>query len=627
MNSVKTLNCIPYGLALFLLLTPFANPVSAATKAKRQRPAPVKVIPMLSAEEFKRQGDWRSAIAAKPQPKKGCFTAKFPSLEWKEVRCVEGPRQPMVPKSGIVPEIVGNGDDIAAEAPSGIIASAIGTFDSLTNVSSESGPIGNAGASLPNTYTLQINTDFFQTSVCSTSPNANCRGWEQFVFENNPNSHRAFIQYWLTNFDGACPANFQSFPLGPGHNHCVQLSNLSGAVSTTAVPVTNLGQVTLTGTATPGADSITMTIGGSAFSRNGDNSVNASSGWKIAEFNILGDGGDSNGVGGTATFNNTASIVTRLRINYGGDAPPICVAQGFTAELNNLSFGPGAPVGSQPGPAVIFRESIAGGAPSNCAAATTVGDTHLTTLSGMLYDFQATGDFELLATKSGFVVQNRQISGAPNWPNAAVNSAIAAQLGKTKVAVCLEPQRVFVDGKVLQLRQGKVEVLADGTQISLRGNAYLMRGESGDWVKADVNPGYIDVKVGLGRWPVPAQGLLVNARNNPNEVATRDGAVLKIPFAFEEFYRRYGDSWRVKPADSMLNVCGETKEGIPDKPFYAKDLDRQLAKEVMAVCNAAGVREGPLLDACMIDVAFTGDKSAAKVHALTRHPLTVGLIK
>ncbi len=102
------------------------------------------------------------------------------------------------------------------------------------------------------------------------------------------------------------------FPLSAGHNHCVQLSNLSGAVSTTSpVPVTSLGQVTLTGAASAGADSIVMTVGSAAFSRAGDNSVNASSGWTIAEFNVLGDGGDSSGVGGTATFNNNAALVTR----------------------------------------------------------------------------------------------------------------------------------------------------------------------------------------------------------------------------------------------------------------------------------------------------------------------------
>ncbi len=265
---------------------------------------------------------------------------------------------------------------------------------------------------------------------------------------------------------------------------------------------------------------------------------------------------------------------------------------------------------------MIFAESTAGGAPANCAASTSVGDTHLTTLSGLLYDFQATGDFELLETKSGFVVQNRQVSGAPTWPNAAVNSAIAALLGKTKVAVCLAPQKVVVDGKVLPLRQGQVERLGDGTQISLRGNSYLLRGASGDWVKADVVTNHIDVTVGLGQWPIQAQGLLVSANGDPNQVATRDGPVLKIPFSFEEFYHRYGESWRVRPANSMLNVCGEAKQsGLPSKPFYAKDLDPQIAKRVRAICSEAGIKPGPLLDACMIDVAFTGQKSAADVRA------------
>ena len=408
----------------------------------------------------------------------------------------------------------------------------------------------------------------------------------------------------------------------------MQLSNLSGAVPTTAVPVTSLGQVSLTGAASVGADSVTVIIGGTVFTRAGDNSVNASSGWTIAEFNIFGDGGDSNGVGGTASFNNTASLVTRTQINFGANASPICVATGFTAEKNNLSFGPTAPVGSQPGPALIFTQSIAGGSPSNCAAATTVGDAHLTTLSGLLYDFQATGDFELLETKAGFVVQSRQISGAPTWPDASVNSAIATQIGKTRVAVCLTPRRLVVDGKPLPMRSGGARLLPDGTQITLRGNSYLIRGASGDWVRADVNTNYIDVKVGLGRWPIDAQGLLVNVNSDPNQIATREGNVLKNPFSFEEFYHRYADSWRVKPADSMLNVCGErVQPGIPAKTFFAKDLDPRLAKRVQAICNKTGVKEGPLLDACMIDVAFTGKTSAANIHAKTLAPQAVGQFK
>jgi hypothetical protein len=615
-------------LVLFTAVTIPATSGLAASKTDRPAAAAAtaNVIPMLSKQEYRRQENWRKAIATKPQPRKGCFTSQFPSLEWQEVPCVDGPNYLMPPKAGIVPQTVGNGDDVAAQAPSGFITSATGSFDSLTNVTSETGQIAASGPQIANAYTLQINTDFFTSTACSTSPNPGCRGWEQFVFENNNVSHRAFIQYWLIRYNTTCPVGWTQVPAGTDI-YCVIPSNSSGAVPTPAVPVTNLGQVTLTGNASASGDSIVVTISGMAFSRNGDNAVNASSGWTIAEFNVLGDGGNAVGVGSQANFNNTASLITRTRISYGGTAPPICVAQGFTAETNNLSFGPAAPVGSAPGPALIFAESIAGGSPANCAASTAVGDTHLTTLSGLLYDFQATGDFALLETKSGFVVQNRQVSGAPVWPNASVNSAVATRVGKSAVAVCLSPQRLMINGKPLALPQGKHELLPDGTQISLRGNSYLIRGLGGDWVKADVNNGYIDIRVGLGKWPIAARGLLVNANNDPNQVATREGNILKIPFSFEEFYHRYGESWRVTPGDSMLNVCGEAKEsGIPAKPFYAKDLDPRTAERVQAICNKAGIKKGPLLDACMIDVAVTGKASAARIHAETRQPVAVGLI-
>ena len=433
----------------------------------------------------------------------------------------------------------------------GIISSATGSFDTLTNVTSESGPIGNAGASHADTYTLQMNTDFFETSVCNASTNATCRGWEQFIFENNPNNHRSFIQYWLIYFGTTCPANFQSFPIGGGHDDCVQLTNLLGAVSTTAVPVTNLGQVTLTGAASAGADSVIMTIGGTAFSRAGDNSVNASSGWRIAEFNVLGDGGDNNGVGGTATFNNNASLVTRTRINYGGNAAPNCVAQGFTAEKNNLSFGPSLRRLDRNRARQSFsRKHRRRRAPSNCAAATSVGDTHLTTLSGLLYDFQATGDFELLESKSGFVVQNRQVSGAPTWPNASVNSAIAAQVGKTKVAVCLAPQRVVVERKSVTFEPGQSRALG-------RWNADLASGQflpdpRSEW------------RLGQGR----RKHQLHRCRCRPRPVADRG--------------TRPAGECRRQPKPARY-----TRRNCPEEPFLVQGVLLRLRREL--ACEASSI--------------------------------------
>ncbi len=611
---------------LVLLLLLFTAALAAAPAYSQ--PADPKIIgssrvePMLSREEYRKQADWRAAIAATPKPGKGCFTATFPSREWREVACVPTPDYPMPPRGGVIPQVVGNGNDVSAMAPSGFITSATGSFDSLTNVTSESGQIGAVGASIANAYTLQINTDFFTTSICPAA-SVDCRGWEQFVFENNNVSHRAFIQYWLIKFDAPCPAGWTTFPSGI-HTYCVIKTNSTGAVPTTAVPVTNLGQVTMTGSASSSGDSIVLTIGGTAYTRNGDNAVAASQGWKIAEFNVFGDGGSAVGVGSQAAFNANADLLTRTRITYGGSGPPVCVTQSFTAETNNLSFGPTAPGASPPGPALIFRESIAGGGPSNCAASTAVGDTHLTTLNGLLYDFQATGDFVLLETASGFTVQNRQVSGAPTWPDAAVNSAVAARFGKTEVAICL-PGQLYVDRKRTELE--RTLVLADGTQITRDGNAYLFRGAGGDWLRATVNGTYIDVKVGLGQWPIKARGLLTNAQGDPNLIAARNGTTLRNPFPFADLYKVYGDSWRVQPAESLLGVCGRTRSGIPSKPFSVRDLPPEAAKRASIICDRAGAREGALHDACMIDVAFTGKPGAAAIYNKTPIPAAVGKIR
>lgn len=71
----------------------------------------------------------------------------------------------------------------------------------------------------------------------------------------------------------------------------------------------------------------------------------------------------------------------------------------------------------------------------------------------------------------------------------------------------------------------------EGGDIVRRGNAYTVRGPNGDSARAVVNSDYIDVSVGLGRWPAKVKGLLANATSGKaNEIETRDGKVLTAPF-------------------------------------------------------------------------------------------------
>ena len=578
------------------------------------------------AQESLRIDAWRREIIQLPRPKKGCFQSSYPDMAWQEVPCTTPPPYPMVPRRAAArPFTIGDGNNVSAEVPtaSSFISSATGSFDSVTGVTSVSSPIGNTGAPVNNAYTLQVNTNFFASTACAGSPNTNCQGWQQFVFANNGTAGSAFIQYWLLQYNTNCPSGWNQFSFtGDTDIYCYR-NNSAGAVATPNQPITNLAQMNLTGTVSASADSVTYTSGTNVYSVTGDNSVNAAAGWDTAEFGALGYGGNSDG-GGDATFNNGSTIVARTRILYGGTTAPNCVADGFTAETNNLSFGPTAPGATGPGPAVFSTQSSAGGAVSNCAAATSVGDTHLTTFGGMLYDFQASGDFVLAQIDPDFVVQARQVSGAPTWPNASVNSAVGMQMGKTKVSICLEPeQQILVDGRPVEIEDGKPLELPDAADILRLGNVYFVRGARGHSVRIVLNNGWMNVSVGLGRWPVDVRGLLFSTEKFGLE--TRKGEVLTSPFSFKDVYHVFGESWRVSPKESLLSVCGDggVKEGIPDSLFYADDLNDELYKRARAICAEAGVTEQTLLEACALDVTVIGDVTAARVFAGAPPPVAV----
>jgi hypothetical protein len=270
------------------------------------------------------------------------------------------------------------------------------------------------------------------------------------------------------------------------------------------------------------------------------------------------------------------------------------------------------------------------GTPPACinSIGTSLGDTHLTTFNGLLYDFQAAGDFVLAQADPYFVVHTRQVSGAPTWPDATVNHAVATRMGKSRVAICLAPARLNVDGDTTELGDGKSLSLPDGVNVSRTGNVYLITSPSGNSVRAEVNATWINVSVGLGRLPPKLGGLLANANANINQIETRDGTALTNPFRFENLYHSFADSWRVPANESLLSACGdrEIERGIPKRPFHASDLDPRLRERTRAVCVAAGVKVESLLDACTLDVAVIGNDDAAKVFVTAPVPLAVGNI-
>jgi hypothetical protein len=560
--------------------------------------------PAVSKEDKRKFEAWRKSMTRVPMPKKGCFKASYPGTEWREVTCTAAPARSYQPR----PYTVGSAVDFSAVV-AGHIASATGSFDSVNGVTSET----NLGS--PDTYSLQLNSEYFSTPACAGAANPNvCKGWQQFIYSTSLAS--GFIEYWLVN-GAPCPAGWNTISV-----HCIKNSV---ALPVAAEPIANLIQMSVTGTANVGGTDtlIVGTPNGNLSAMYQDDVLSLAQGWKLAEFGIFGDGGGSD-----ATFNVGATMSVRTTVDDGSMNAPTCVLEGFTSETNSLNLVPPCCPYGGAFPAVVFWLSSNPGATSSCVGGTSIGDTHLTNFNGLFYDFQASGDFLLAETNPDFVVQTRQTSGAPTWPNASINTAVAMKMGDTTAAVCLEPTRLIVDGTQRNLGNDQSLTLPTGVHIARSGNAYLFTRRSGESVRAEINnPGYINVSVDLGAPPqAKVFGLLGNA-NGPmgeDDLATRNRVVLKQPVTFEELYHPYANSWRLRPPESLLSsLCGDrdVERGTPDKPFYANDLNREQYDRGRAICTEAGVRDESLLDACILDVTVLGTREAATVFARMHPPL------
>ena len=380
------------------LLSGLLSSFAAWAEPARPMPAPTATTEP-SAKEAAERENWRKKMLRTPRPTSGCFAATFPETEWREVPCKTPPHKLYPPRHGQgirVDTVGGSGPDFSAVV-TGNVSEAVGSFDPGTVVSSECAvpcPIQNGINVCPtnptctgapaNTYSLQLNTQYFKTNTCAGSPggvNGGCMGWQQFVYDAQEGG---VIQYWLLNFgpagtncptprgahclpgrvstDGWCPFSFTP----GGKVFCVV--NSSQTASVPSEPITKLSELKITA-AVAGVngknDSIVVTAPDpppqTMYPASGNNYFpDLGSQWQEAEFNVFGDGN-----GDQAVFNSGATVVVRTTVDSGTTSMPGCDERGFTGESNNLTLVNCCPIGGA-SPAILFTESNAAGAIAMC---------------------------------------------------------------------------------------------------------------------------------------------------------------------------------------------------------------------------------------------------------------------
>ncbi|MFI6985649.1 VWD domain-containing protein [Embleya sp. NPDC050154] len=261
------------------------------------------------------------------------------------------------------------------------------------------------------------------------------------------------------------------------------------------------------------------------------------------------------------------------------------------------------------------------------------GDPHLTTFDRLYYDFQAAGEFTLVAsTDDDLRVQARQVP-YPDVGDVSVNSAVAARVAGARVTFALDPKRgmttVRLDGRPL----------APGAQTPLPGGGTLARTGDGadaryalfwpDTTTLYITPiGAYGLKVDMA---LPqsrkrhVQGLLGNADGTAtNDLDLGGGRVLARPSggtppSFDDLYHVYADHWRIRQEESLFDYePGQSTATFTNRSFPRRPTQVATAPNADAArtqCTAAGVTIPEILDGCVLDVALTGRAEFAEAAA------------
>lgn len=268
------------------------------------------------------------------------------------------------------------------------------------------------------------------------------------------------------------------------------------------------------------------------------------------------------------------------------------------------------------------------GSNAACNAGWNWGDPHLRTLDGLLYEFQAVGEFILAESTSGapFVLQARQQAADPSGKTSLM-SAIATNLGTDRVTLSNDNGPVLrVNGTIMPMEpEDFVRTAGDGTILRREDGSFLMHWPSGEDALFHVNASDGSIAVAFLA-PVTRmnqlRGLLGNFDgDDTNDFALRSGTPLGSSLTFEQMYRNpgnYADAWRISQAESLFDYApGQTTTTFTDfaAPSGPSSLslinagDRAAAE---AVCTDVGVTDPVLQSQCTFDVAMTGNADTAQ---------------
>jgi hypothetical protein len=293
-----------------------------------------------------------------------------------------------------------------------------------------------------------------------------------------------------------------------------------------------------------------------------------------------------------------------------------------------------------------YTDRVTGGAAAN------EGDPHITTVNGVHYDFQSSGEFTVLRGSDGLEIQTRQTAISTNstlGPNGhtglttcvSLNSAVAARVGTHRVTY--QPNlNGQPDPSGLQLRIDGVLTPLGPAGISLGPDGRVSK--AGDGIKIDFPDGTILVVTPLfwstyGVWYMNVNVYRTTAVLGVMGAITQGTWLPRLPDRssmgprpaglnqrYQDLYEKFADAWRVTKTTSLFDYAPGTSTAtftidswpmqnqqcvLPEKP-PVKPLDRETAFKLCRPVVGKGRQED-----CIFDVIVTGEPGFAKLYLNT----------
>lgn len=321
---------------------------------------------------------------------------------------------------------------------------------------------------------------------------------------------------------------------------------------------------------------------------------------------------------------------------------------GIPADPNN----PAEPDPSLQNPPAPPGSDDPGSAPApggGTGTAASFGDPHLSNFDNFVFSFQAVGEFVLTkSTAPGdtFEVQARY-TPIPGSTEVSGNAAVAMRVVQDRVGLYASkdaPPVLRINGEAVPIPGGGFfRQLPFGGYVVFEAGKAMVVWPDGTLLEAELLAGTVGrVKIIT---PDKRRGKLVGLLgnfdgDNRNDFVTRGGAVLPSSPTPQQLYQEFGESWRIRQAESLFDYGpGEDTHSFTDRSFPPRyvgydTLDPAARERALQVCRQAGIVSTVVLTKCVIDVAVTGNDDWAlisagvdpRVRAVTVAPFRVSLV-